>query len=170
MGKNVTIYLPDDIAEKMEKFPEVNWSEICRKAIVDYVETRSQTDLGAIIERLKKERSEGYRKGQLFMYGEVIPKLSWEKIEFLRKRVDARLFQEDPGMFGDERLGPVGAEHVAVQNMRFHLGRIAKELNVTIPKDLSFSSDDSFYQGAIDALMDVYNRVKGKKKAMSDDL
>jgi len=34
MGKNLTIYLPNDVAKKMENFPEVNWSEICRKAVV----------------------------------------------------------------------------------------------------------------------------------------
>jgi len=54
MGKNVTIYLPDDVAEKIESFPEVNWSEVCRRAVLEYIQIRSQVDLGPIIERLKK--------------------------------------------------------------------------------------------------------------------
>lgn len=162
MGKNVTIYLPDDVAEKMESFPEVNWSEICRKAINDYIETRSHVDLGPIIERLKKERNDNYRKGQLFMYSEVIPKLSWEYIEFLRKRIDIKLLQEEPGPLGEEPLGPVGAEQVAIRNMSFHLAKWAEQNKVKLPEGLPPLSADPFYQGAIDALMDVYKRAKSK--------
>jgi len=162
MGKNVTVYLPDEIAEKMEKFPEVNWSEICRKAITDYVETRSQVDLGPIIERLKKERNENYRKGQLFMYSKVIPKLSWEYVEYFRKYVDVKLLQEERGPFGEEPLGPTAAEQAAIKNMSFHLARWAKQNNVKLPEDLPLLSADSFYQGAIDALLDVYKRAKGE--------
>lgn len=159
MGKNVTIYLPDDVAERMEKFPEVNWSEICRRAIVDYIETRSQVDLGPIVERLKKESDELYRKGQVFMYSEVIPKLSWEDIEFMRKSVDAQLLLEEASSTGEGPLGHVGAEQLAIENMQFRLSRWAEQNNVKLPK-LPALSADSFYKGAIDALMDVYKRVK----------
>ncbi|MGC8896170.1 MAG: hypothetical protein ACP5LB_05325 [Candidatus Bathyarchaeia archaeon] len=161
MGKNVTIYLPDDVAEKMEKFPEVNWSEVCRQAIVDYIETRSQVDLGPIIERLKKESDELYRKGQIFMYSEVIPKLSWEDIEFMRKSVDAQLLFQEAPITGEGPLGQEGAEQLAISNMEFRLSRWAKQNNVKLPK-LPALSADSFYKGAIDVLMEVYNRVKKK--------
>jgi len=40
MGKNVTIYVSDSLAREMAKFPEVSWSKICRKAIMDYVNMR----------------------------------------------------------------------------------------------------------------------------------
>lgn len=40
MPKNVTISLPDEFAKRMEGLPEVNWSEVCRKAIADYIEAR----------------------------------------------------------------------------------------------------------------------------------
>lgn len=162
MGKNVTIYLPDDVAERMEKFPEVNWSEICRRAIVDYIETRSQVDLGPIIERLKKESDELYRKGQMFMYSEVIPKLSWEDVEFIRKFVDVQLLIEEAQVRGGQ-LSYVGAEQLAIENMNLRLNRWAEENNVKLPK-LPSLSNDSFYKGAIDALMDVYRRVKGREK------
>jgi len=38
--KNVTILIQDELAEKMRKFPEVNWSEVCRKAIDNYIKER----------------------------------------------------------------------------------------------------------------------------------
>lgn len=42
LGKNLTIYVPDDVAEKMAMFPEVNWSEICRRAIIEYLGVREK--------------------------------------------------------------------------------------------------------------------------------
>lgn len=42
MGRNVTVYVPDDVAERMARFPEVNWSEVCRRAIVDYLGMREK--------------------------------------------------------------------------------------------------------------------------------
>jgi hypothetical protein len=41
VGKNVTIYLPDEVAQRMVLLPEVNWSEICRQAITNYIEARA---------------------------------------------------------------------------------------------------------------------------------
>lgn len=167
LGKNVTIYLPNGVARRMAEFPEVNWSEICRKAIVDYIETRSQVDLGPIIERLKKERNELYRKGQLFMYGEVIPKLSWEEVEFLRKIVDVEILKSPPTFINEEKREPLVAEQLAIFNMRRQLRGICKEKNIKLPEDLPRLSDDPFYQGAIDALLDMYYRVIGKRRATS---
>jgi hypothetical protein len=37
---NVTISVPDDLKAEMDKFPEVSWSEISRKAIAKYIEER----------------------------------------------------------------------------------------------------------------------------------
>ena len=31
---NITLAMPDEIKRKMEKFPEINWSEIARAAII----------------------------------------------------------------------------------------------------------------------------------------
>ena len=37
MGKNITVYISDVLALKMEEFEEVNWSEIARQGIERYV-------------------------------------------------------------------------------------------------------------------------------------
>ena len=34
---NITLSLPDDIYKKMKKYREIRWSEVVRKAIVDYI-------------------------------------------------------------------------------------------------------------------------------------
>ncbi|HLC53858.1 MAG TPA: hypothetical protein VJK03_04920 [Candidatus Nanoarchaeia archaeon] len=31
---NLTLSVPDDIKKKMEQFPEINWSEIARAAVI----------------------------------------------------------------------------------------------------------------------------------------
>jgi len=54
MPKNVTISVPDDLAEKMEKMQDVNWSGVCREAIVDYIAARAPAERSEIIERLEE--------------------------------------------------------------------------------------------------------------------
>ncbi len=63
MGRNITIYLPDDVVQLMEKFKEVNWSEVSRKAIMDYISTRTAPNFESTIARLKSERTDEYGRG-----------------------------------------------------------------------------------------------------------
>jgi predicted transcriptional regulator len=43
MTKNLTIRIDDETAKKMEKYREVNWSEVARKAINKYITGREAT-------------------------------------------------------------------------------------------------------------------------------
>jgi predicted transcriptional regulator len=43
MTKNLTIRIDDETAKKMEKYGEVNWSEVARKAINKYITGREAT-------------------------------------------------------------------------------------------------------------------------------
>ena len=159
MGKNVTIYLPDEVAEKMEKFPEVNWSEICRQAILDYVETRSRTEIAPILERLKKERNADYRQGQIFLHERVFSKLSWKDFEEGYKKFNKIIVAERIGWLEDkDPLSPETAELIANDNMRHWLKYFAKQNKIEIPEDLSAS----FCEGAIDAFMRVHDQAKSR--------
>jgi len=40
MVRNSTIRLDEKTEEEMRKYPEVNWSEVVRKAIKDYIASR----------------------------------------------------------------------------------------------------------------------------------
>jgi len=164
MGKNLTIYLPDDVAKKIEDFPEVNWSEICRKAIVDYVETRSEIDLAPILEKLKKERSEDFRQGQLIMYAQIIPKMAWKDFEFLYPRLSKTLIKEQPislKMPGEEPVSDESAEQIAIDNMKTWLSRFGKKCGINVPEYVAAS--DAYAEGAIHAFMDVYNKIKQRE-------
>ena len=35
---NITLSLPDDVRERMKNYPEIKWSEVVRKAILEYLD------------------------------------------------------------------------------------------------------------------------------------
>jgi histone H3/H4 len=35
---NMTLSIPDDIRERMRKYPEIKWSEVVRRAILEYLD------------------------------------------------------------------------------------------------------------------------------------
>lgn len=41
---NMTLAIPDELRNKMERFPEMNWSEVARQAITEKVRILSEMD------------------------------------------------------------------------------------------------------------------------------
>ncbi len=160
MGKNVTIYLPDETAQKMEKLSEVNWSEICRKAINDYIETRTLTDLSSIISRLRNERKTDYTRGEILVYEEVAPNLSLKDLEHYATGLDiATIMAESRSQISAEtKITADQANAVAMTFMRNTLRKFKRTLNASVPEDFS----DAYVEGSMSALRDVYSRVKSK--------
>ena len=54
MTKNVTISITDELADEMLDYSEVKWSEICRRAIINYIQTRKGRSLVPFSEREEK--------------------------------------------------------------------------------------------------------------------
>jgi hypothetical protein len=158
MAKNVTIYLPDDVAERMAKFAEVNWSEICRKAVIDYLDTRSHVDLASILEKLKNERNEDYKQGKILLYSKIASKLTWEIFQIWYPRFSKKILTS-MNELGEEGLTPERAELAAVNEMRYWLRKFSKENNIDFPDDVS----DAFCEGAIEAFLDIYKKARPKE-------
>ncbi len=72
---NITLSIPDELREKMKKYPEIKWSEVVRRAIKEYLdrlegtETRDSSyyaklarDLNIDIESISLEKAEQYYK------------------------------------------------------------------------------------------------------------
>lgn len=75
---NITLSIPDEIYKKMKKYSEIKWSEVVRKAILDYIrrieeggfKISTKELLESFDDEFKKELSElsleraieGYRK------------------------------------------------------------------------------------------------------------
>jgi len=49
MAKSLTIYIDDTTEQKMKIFGEVNWSEVCRQAINNYIDSRLSPEIQHLI-------------------------------------------------------------------------------------------------------------------------
>ena len=105
MTKNITLSLPDDLAENISKFPEVNWSSVARKCIENYIENRSKPDLTYLLEKLNEEKGQEYVRGRKFGTS-IAEKLGYKNLSELvreyskeREEWDAIRFQGAIGPF-----------------------------------------------------------------------
>jgi hypothetical protein len=158
MPKNVTIYIPEEIAEKMEKYQEVNWSEVCRRAVTDYMTTRSLDDLGQIAEKLKAEGKEEYNKGQLFFL-EVAKQMTLSDYESwypeINKEIIVKAITPEGGIMSTIEPYRDAAEFQAIREIRDKLTHFCKTKGIETPTYMS----DAFCKGAIHSFMALYRRA-----------
>ena len=63
MGKNVTVQVGDELAAKMEKLSDVNWSEVVRGCLERYCSVRLDADIEALAQKMKEQKEEAYSEG-----------------------------------------------------------------------------------------------------------
>ena len=68
---NITLSIPEDIYKKMKKYSEIKWSEVIRKAIVDYLEKLEESKTEISSEELLNELGDEFK--------ESLNKLDFEK-------------------------------------------------------------------------------------------
>jgi len=158
MSKNVTIYIPEEIAEKMDNYPEVNWSEVCRRAVTDYMTTRSLDDLGQIAEKLKAEGKEEHNKGQLFFL-EVAKQMTLSDYESwypeINKEIIVGKITPQGDMFSVIEPYRDAAQLEAIKGMRYQLEEFCKSKGIETPTYMS----DAFCKGAIRSFMSLFRRA-----------
>jgi len=59
---NITLAIPDDIYRKMKKHREVRWSEVVRKAILDYLKKIEEGGFEMTTKELLEELSEDFKR------------------------------------------------------------------------------------------------------------
>jgi Arc/MetJ-type ribon-helix-helix transcriptional regulator len=59
---NITLSIPDDIYKKMKKYSEIKWSEVVRKAIVDYLKKLEESKTEISTKDLLKELGNDFKK------------------------------------------------------------------------------------------------------------
>jgi Arc/MetJ-type ribon-helix-helix transcriptional regulator len=59
---NITLSIPDDIYKKMKKYSEIKWSEVVRKAIVDYLKKLEESKTEIRTKDLLKELGNDFKK------------------------------------------------------------------------------------------------------------
>jgi hypothetical protein len=74
LPKNITLSISDELAEKMDTMPEINWSEVCRQAISKYIDERKSKEKGELIKELEiylspklteSEEKEGIKRAEI---------------------------------------------------------------------------------------------------------
>jgi len=146
----------------MEKFPEVNWSEVCRSAVIDYISTRSLNDFGETLAKLRTESMEDYNQGRLFFY-KLAPQMTLSDFEKwypeINKKIIEKKISPAPGLIFEREPYWEAAELQAIREMRNKLREFCKSKKLEAPKRMS----DAFCKGAIRAFMQVYRRATPKR-------
>lgn len=92
MPKNVTIYLPEKVVKRMDEFREVNWSQVCRVAVEQYIEDRYNINPKARVKFLElenKEKADGRSYGSKITE-ELTTTISYMEIQILLKEINER--------------------------------------------------------------------------------
>lgn len=59
---NITLSLPDDVYKKMKKYSEIKWSEVVRRAIVDYIRKLEESRAEITTEELLNNLGDDFKK------------------------------------------------------------------------------------------------------------
>jgi hypothetical protein len=177
MPKNITIYLPDKTAKEMKKYHEVNWSEICRNAILDYLKTRESVSPKAAAkfsDLKKKERAEGFEFGAR-LAEELTNLLGYVKINQLLATWD--FYQQDIpsgelgnigtyfgfldnfGYEGDFDLSLSAEAKVGIEKLKKEKGNVEWLIDFVSKKE-GFHKSWVFVHGMFAALKEIF--VKGR--------
>lgn len=152
-GKNVTVYVPDELAKDMEQMLDVNWSEVCRRAIVDYIGTRLEPNIEAIIMRLRQERTQEYARGY---------RLALEFVKTAPYREVARLVEG-----WEDKRDEISSLPLKDSSMHEHelmslrLMEWRRYWRAAMPGPEA-DVNEEMLQGYVDALYEVYRKVSGR--------
>ncbi len=91
MSKNFTVRLPEDLIEAMRRHKEVNWSQVIRDSIVEYLKKLDEMerieDSNLVLERIKKlgVKVEALRpldyEAELKLYRKMVLR-EWRRIDY----------------------------------------------------------------------------------------
>ena len=70
---NLTLSIPDDLKAKMIRFPEINWSEVARQAIME--KTRLLEQMQQLLSRSKLTEQDALKIGR------AIKRRMWKKYQ-----------------------------------------------------------------------------------------
>ena len=66
----------------MERFPEVNWSDIARRSITQYIEDRNRSTIPEdILSKLRREKGQENVRGREFALKNLLPKSDYKELE-----------------------------------------------------------------------------------------
>jgi len=63
MPKNVTVQVGDELAEKMSKLKDANWSQVIRSCLERYCNIRLNPNIEALVQKVKEQKESAYSDG-----------------------------------------------------------------------------------------------------------
>ncbi len=64
MVKTLTVDIPDDVSQQMDKYKGVEWSDVCKRAIKAYIDARAKVGSGTYgYDPSLFEEKEGFAEG-----------------------------------------------------------------------------------------------------------
>jgi len=90
---NITVSVPEELYEKMRRFSEVKWSEIVRRALVEYVMRLEVVERGVVssedLARMLKESGfdvDSISLEKAIDYHEKARELEWKRLSTIQAR------------------------------------------------------------------------------------
>lgn len=154
-GKNVTIYVPDDLFRRMETLSDANWSEVCRRAIANYIDTRTNVNIEALVARLKEEKSREFVRGYRLAY-EVSKEASYREIAGLVEGWEDIRDEITSLPLKDSSVDEEGAGALRNQEWRRYWRK-----SIPLLHDTPLEINEEFVEGFVNGLYEIYQKVTG---------
>jgi len=151
-ARNLTLYIPGNVAQKMDRLQEVNWSKIAREAIERYIDERLDTSIPPeILSTLRNQKGDEFTNGKKLATETIAPNLSYKKMAIFFKAAseraeNARKYLAAMSGLEEEQL-PFDIETSAIEIIR-------KEFN-EIPK----GATDEFCRGVFSVLDELWHKI-----------
>lgn len=158
-AKNLTLYIPAEVAKKMDKLQEVNWSKIARDAIETYIEDRLQTSISPeTLSRLRKEKGEEFANGKKYVTEEIIPKVTYKKLARFFERVNSNAIQARE--YAAAMEGNIPAEMLSLSP--YFEEEALKLIKQFFGKPLQ-DATEQFAKGALSVLDETWKKLEKEK-------
>ncbi len=155
-AKNLTLYIPGEIAEKMEPLTEVNWSKIARDAIEKYIEERLDTSIPQeLLNRLRTEMGEEFVNGKTLATEKIVPSVSYKKLAGFFNHVRSNVQYEVSQIEEHVNIPPW---EISVDETKIAIDIINKHFS-EIPKDAT----PKYREGVFSVLKDVWDKLEAGK-------
>jgi predicted DNA-binding protein len=155
-AKNLTLYIPGDVAQKMDTLREVNWSKVAREAIERYIEERLSTSIPAeTLSKLRKEKGEEVVNGKKLAAEQILPNLTYKRLASFFKTVRIRAENARSNY-----AASIGVEEDMIRlDIEGTTLEIIKDHFTEIPKDAT----DEFCKGAFSLLNETWEALQDSK-------
>ena len=152
-ARNLTLYIPAEVAKKMDKLQEVNWSKIARNAIETYIKDRLDASIPSeALIRLREEKGKEFANGKKLAVEQIIPTIKYKKLALFFQRVRENAIN---GRDSEASISGIPEEMLSLDLEGAALNIIKKYFG-EIPKDAT----EQFVKGVLSVLEETWKKLE----------